>query len=129
MHAKDSGARDCRQMEDRRKDDDRRSGCDRRGDGATAGLSGQPRAFGFRSFEERRASQDRRLYAADGQPWDRRKCDTPRSQLPAPPEATLSPETALPAPAPAAATATRPAGTLVQLSDDAWRALLARSDH
>lgn len=64
-----------RRLDDRRDGGDRRSGLDRRGSGSHQPLSLEPRPYGFREFGERRNRQDRRLYRADGQGWDRRSGD------------------------------------------------------
>lgn len=46
---------------------DRRSGRDRRHSGEHEAPSSEPRAYGFRDFEQpRRGNQDRRLYGIDG---------------------------------------------------------------
>ena len=46
---------------------DRRSGRDRRHSGEHEAPSPEPRAYGFRDFEQpRRGNQDRRLYGIDG---------------------------------------------------------------
>lgn len=45
---------------------DRRSGRDRRHTAERTPPSNEPRPFGFRDFEPRRANQDRRLYGIDG---------------------------------------------------------------
>lgn len=64
-----------RHWDDRRRGSDRRSGLDRRGSGVRQPLSTEPRPYGFREFTERRSRQDRRIYRADGGPWDRRGGD------------------------------------------------------
>lgn len=61
-----------RRWEDRRQGGDRRCGLDRRGSGAHQPLSLDPRPYGFREFSERRNRQDRRIYRADCEVWDRR---------------------------------------------------------
>jgi hypothetical protein len=81
-----------RSGEDRRSGRDRRSGGDRRGPGAP--VAGEPaaaegpvtRRYVFRAFTDRRAGQDRRIYRADGDPFDRRLCGSARSDPASDPE-------------------------------------------
>jgi hypothetical protein len=112
-------------VEDERGAGDRRGWRDRRGAGSRLPPSEEPRAYGFRDFDQqRRSAQDRRLYGLAGCAAGREG----RASDAAPDRSAAEAAAPMPQTAASEASAALPDGVM-SLTPEVLKALLAKSRH